>query len=126
MPKTIVSTERAPAAIGPYSQATRAGDLVFCSGQIPIDPRTGELVAGGIEAQTRQVLANLQEVLAAAGATWGDVVRTTIFLVDLGDFAVVNRIYGEVVGSEPPARVTIQVAALPKGSAVEIDAIAHV
>src|SRR5688572_17920492 len=104
MPKTIVSSERAPAAIGPYSQATRAGDLVFCSGQIPIDPKTGSLVEGGIEAQTRQVLANLGEVLAAAGATWSDVARTTIFLTDLGDFAVVNRIYGEVVGSEPPAR----------------------
>lgn len=128
MPKTIVSTERAPGAIGPYAQATRAGDLVFCSGQIPIDPATGELVPGGIEAQTRQVLANLGEVLAAAGATWDDVVRTTIFLVDLGDFMVVNRIYGETVGSgtSRPARVTVQVSALPKGAAVEIDAIAHV
>jgi len=125
MPKTIVSTDQAPAAIGPYSQATRAGNLVFCSGQIPIDPKTGELVSGGIEAQTRQVLANLAAVLGAAGASWPDVVRTTIWLVDLGDFAVVNRIYGEVVGASLPARVTIQVSALPKGAAVEIDAIAH-
>jgi len=126
MAKTIVSTDRAPAAIGPYSQATRAGNMVFCSGQIPIDPATGNMVEGGIEAQTRQVLANLEAVLHAAGATWKDVVRTTIYLVDLGDFAVVNRIYGEAVGSDPPARATVQVAALPKGSAVEIDAIAHV
>ncbi|MDI3291679.1 RidA family protein [Polyangium sp. 15x6] len=126
MPKTIISTNDAPAAIGPYSQGTRAGNLVFCSGQIPIDPKTGELVAGGIEAQTKQALANLGAVLRAAGASWPDVVRTTIWLVDLGDFAVVNRIYGEVVGAEPPARVTIQVSALPKGAAVEIDAIAHV
>jgi 2-iminobutanoate/2-iminopropanoate deaminase len=125
VPKTVVSTDRAPAAIGPYSQAIRVGDLVFCSGQIPLDPRTGEMVQGGIEAQTRQVLANLGEVLAAAGASFQDVVRTTIYLVDLGDFAVVNRIYGEAVGSLPPARATVQVAALPKGSAVEIDAIAH-
>jgi 2-iminobutanoate/2-iminopropanoate deaminase len=125
MPKTVVSTDRAPAAIGPYSQAIRAGDLIFCSGQIPLDPRTMELVHGGIEDQTRQVLENLGEVLSAAGANWEDVVRTTIFLVDLGDFAVVNRIYAETVGSTPPARVTVQVAALPKGAAVEIDAIAH-
>ncbi|MBK9262431.1 MAG: RidA family protein [Polyangiaceae bacterium] len=126
MLKTIVSTDRAPAAIGPYSQAVRVGDLVFCSGQIAIDPKTGEFVSGGIEAQTERVLANLEAVLSAAGATWQDVVRTTIYLVDLGDFAVVNRIYGEAVGSVPPARATVQVAALPKGAAVEIDAIAHV
>lgn len=126
MLKTIVSTDNAPRAIGPYSQAVKVGDLVFCSGQIPIDPATGEFVAGGIEAQTEQVLKNLEAVLSAAGATWGDVVRTTIYLVDLGDFAVVNRIYGHVVGSNPPARATVQVAALPKGAAVEIDAIAHV
>ncbi|HRI71364.1 MAG TPA: RidA family protein [Polyangium sp.] len=124
--KQIISTDQAPKAIGPYSQAVRVGDLVFCSGQIPIDPATGEFVPGGIEAQTEQVLKNLGAVLTAAGATWNDVVRTTIFLVDLGDFAVVNRIYGAVVGSDPPARVTVQVAALPKGAAVEIDAIAHV
>ena len=126
MLKTIVSTDRAPLAIGPYSQAVRVGDLVFCSGQIAIDPATGEFVSGGIEAQTERVLANLEAVLLAAGATWQDVVRTTIYLVDLGDFAVVNRIYGHVVGSMAPARATVQVAALPKGAAVEIDAIAHV
>lgn len=126
MSKTAVSTERAPRAIGPYSQAVRAGDFVFCSGQIPIDPATGEIVGGGIERQTSQVMRNLGEVLATAGASWGDVVKTTIYLLDLADFAVVNRIYGEVVGSAPPARATVQVAALPKGAAVEIDAVAHV
>jgi 2-iminobutanoate/2-iminopropanoate deaminase len=126
MSKTAISSERAPRAIGPYSQAVRAGELLFCSGQIPIDPATGELVGGGgIEVQTAQVLKNLGEVLAAAGAGWGDVVKTTIYLINLGDFAVVNRVYGEVVGSVPPARATVQVAALPKGAAVEIDAIAH-
>jgi 2-iminobutanoate/2-iminopropanoate deaminase len=125
MSKTAVTTGRAPSAIGPYSQAVKAGDLVFCSGQIPIDPATGELVPGGIEAQTAQVMKNLGEVLAAAGAAWADVVKTTIYLTNLADFVVVNRIYGEVVGSVPPARATVQVAALPKGAAVEIDAVAH-
>jgi len=127
MPKTVVFTDRAPAAIGPYSQAIRAGEFLFCSGQLALDPKTGELVQGGIEEQTKQALENLSAVLTAAGAKWDDVVRTTIFLVDLGDFAVVNRIYGEAIGLQltPPARVTVQVAALPKGAAVEIDAIAH-
>jgi 2-iminobutanoate/2-iminopropanoate deaminase len=125
MSKTAITSERAPRAIGPYAQAVRAGELLFCSGQIPIDPATGELVGGGIEAQTAQVLKNLGEVLAAAGARWDDVVKTTIYLINLADFAVVNRVYGEVVGSTPPARATVQVAALPKGAAVEIEAIAH-
>ncbi|EYF05613.1 RidA family protein [Chondromyces apiculatus] len=126
MSKTPITSERAPRAIGPYSQAVRAGDFLFCSGQIPIDPATGELVSGGIEAQTAQVMKNLGEVLAAGGAGWGDVVKSTIYLVDMNDFAVVNRVYGEVVGSVPPARATVQVAALPKGAAVEIDTVAHV
>jgi 2-iminobutanoate/2-iminopropanoate deaminase len=125
MPKTIVMTERAPRAIGPYSQAVKVGDLVFCSGQIAIDPAAGVLVSGGVEAQTRQVLTNLGEVLAAAGATFGDVVKTSIFLTDMNDFAVVNRVYGERVGPLPAARATVQVAGLPMGAAVEIDAIAH-
>jgi 2-iminobutanoate/2-iminopropanoate deaminase len=125
MSKTAVTSEHAPRAIGPYSQAVRAGNFIFCSGQIPIDPATGELVGGGIEAQTAQVLKNLGAVLAAAGAGWPDVVKATIYLIDLADFAVVNRIYGETVGGVPPARATVQVAALPKGAAVEIDAIAH-
>jgi 2-iminobutanoate/2-iminopropanoate deaminase len=125
MSKTAITSEHAPRAIGPYSQAVRAGELVFCSGQIPVAPATGELVGGGIEAQTAQVLQNLGAVLSAAGAGWPDVVKATIYLTDLADFAVVNRIYGEVVGSVPPARATVQVAALPKGAAVEIDAVAH-
>jgi 2-iminobutanoate/2-iminopropanoate deaminase len=124
MSKTAVSTDRAPKAIGPYSQAVRAGDFLFLSGQIALDPETGEIVPGGIEAETRQVLANLRAVLVAAGASWTDVVRTTIFLTNLGDFATVNRLYGEVTGDVPPARATVQVAALPRGSVVEIDAIA--
>lgn len=125
MSKTVVQTDRAPAAIGPYSQAVKVGPLVFCSGQIALVPGTGELATGGIEAETRQVMSNLTEVLAAAGASWQEVVRTTIFLSDLRDFATVNRIYGEYIGESAPARATVQVAALPKGAAVEIDAIAH-
>ncbi len=124
--KTIVRSERAPSAIGPYSQAVKVGDLVFCSGQIGLDPATGALVGGGVEAEARQVMKNLGEVLAAAGVGFAHVVRTTIYLTDLGDFAAVNRIYGEQVGTAPPARATVQVAALPKGATVEIDAIAHV
>lgn len=126
MAKTVVRSDRAPSAIGPYSQAVKVGDFVFCSGQIALDPKTGELVAGGVEAQTRQVMANLGEVLGAAGASFAHVVKTTIYLTDLRDFAAVNRIYGEFVGAAPPARATVQVAALPKGASVEIDATAHV
>jgi 2-iminobutanoate/2-iminopropanoate deaminase len=126
MSKAVIETDRAPAAIGPYSQAVRAGDLIFTSGQIGLDPKTGELVPGGVEAQTRRVLDNLTAVLEAAGAGWRDVVRTTIFLTDIGDFALVNKLYGERVGvGMLPARSTVQVAKLPKGAAVEIDAIAH-
>ena len=120
-----IETSLAPAAIGPYSQAIRAGSLVFLSGQIPLDPASGEIVAGGIEAQTRQVMANLQAVLRAAGLDFGSLVKTTIYLVDLGEFATVNRIYGEYFGAVPPARATVQVAALPKGALVEIDGIAQ-
>jgi 2-iminobutanoate/2-iminopropanoate deaminase len=126
MSKTAVSTDGAPSAIGPYSQAVRAGDFLFTSGQIALDPGSGTMVPGGVEAETRQVLANLTAVLAAGGASWADVVRTTIFLTDLGDFAIVNRLYGEVTGAVPPARATVQVAALPRGAVVEIDAIAFV
>ena len=104
MSKAAIATDRAPAAIGPYSQAVRAGDFVFTSGQIALDPRTGELVPGGIEAETRQVLDNLSAVLEAAGAGWRDVVRTTIYLADLGDFALVNKLYGERVGGRRAAR----------------------
>ena len=119
-----IDTNQAPAAIGPYSQAVQAGDLVFLSGQIPLDPMTGALVAGGIEAQTRQVMSNLQAVLAAAGLDCASLVKTTIYLVDLGDFATVNRIYGECFGAVPPARATVQVAALPKGALIEMEGVA--
>lgn len=125
MSKIAVSTPHAPAAIGPYSQAIKAGDLLFTSGQIALDPATGTLVHGDIEAETRQVLHNLGEVLQAAGTTWAEVVRTTIYLTDLEHFSIVNRVYGEVTGAVPPARSTVQVAALPRGAQVEIDAIAR-
>jgi 2-iminobutanoate/2-iminopropanoate deaminase len=125
MNKSVVSTKEAPAAIGPYSQAIRIGELVFLSGQIALDPATGELVKGGVEAETRRVLDNLEAVLHAAGATWDSVVRTTIYLVDMADFPAVNRVYGERAGATPPARATVAVAALPRGATVEIDAIAH-
>lgn len=125
MGKQIISTSGAPAAIGPYSQAVRVGQFLFASGQLGLDPATGELPEG-IEAQTRQALANMQAVLAAAGATPKDVVKTTIFLADMADFAVVNRIYAEIFGEEPPARSTVQVAALPKNGLVEIEMIVWV
>ena len=122
--RELVSTGDAPEAIGPYSQAVIAGDLVFCSGQIALDPKTGELVSGGIEAQTRRVLDNLEAVLAAAGTSLARAVKTTIFLADMNDFGAVNAIYGERVGAEPPARATVEVSRLPKDVLVEIDAIA--
>lgn len=118
-------TPAAPAALGPYSQAIRAGDFLFTSGQIGIDPAQGTL-AEGIEAQTRQVLANLAAVLAAAGASFADVVKTTIFLADMADFQVVNAIYGTAFTAAPPARSTIQVAALPRAARVEIEMVAYV
>ena len=126
MKKTQIQSPDAPAAIGPYSQAIRvaAGELVFCSGQIALDPATGKMVEGGVEAEARQVLSNLKAVLAAAGLTTADVVRTTIYLTDLGDFERVNGIYAEHFPAPAPARATIQVSALPKGARVEIDAIA--
>jgi len=120
-----ISTDAAPAAIGPYSQAVRAGNLLFLSGQIPLDPKTGQMIDGGIVEQTERVLDNLAAVLAAAGASFGNVVRTTIFLVDLADFAVVNERYGKRFTSGVfPARATVQVSALPRGARVEIDAVA--
>lgn len=122
MGKQIVRASGAPAVIGPYSQAVRVGQFLFASGQLGLDPATSELPEG-IEAQTRQALANMQAILEAAGATPKDVVKTTIFLVDMADFPVVNRIYAEVFGEEPPARSTVQVAALPKNGLVEIEMI---
>lgn len=128
MQRNIVRTAEAPAAIGPYSQAVvvpvGSQKLVFCSGQIALDPASGNMVEGGVDAQTRQVLANLGAVLAAAGATFGDVVKTTIFLASMDDFATVNGIYGERFVQDPPARATVQAAKLPRGALVEIDAIA--
>jgi len=123
--KKAIETHAAPAAIGPYSQAVALGDLVFCSGQVGIDPASGTMVEGGIEAETRRVLDNLREVLAAAGLKLTDVVKTTVFLVSLTDFETVNRIYGEHFSAPYPARSTVQVAALPRHARVEIEAIAH-
>lgn len=120
-----ISTTAAPAAIGPYSQAVGAGSYLFLSGQIGLDPATAQVVDGGIDAQTRQVMANLSAVLGAAGLSFADVVKTTIFLIDMSDFSAVNAIYGESFeGAPPPARSTVAVAALPRGARVEIDAIA--
>lgn len=122
--KKIIATTAAPAALGPYSQAVRAGNLVFCSGQIPLDPATQQMVNGDITAQTRRVLENITAVLRAEGLSFEHIVKTTIFLTNLGDFQTVNEIYGSFFQSDPPARSTVQVAALPKGAAVEIEVIA--
>ena len=124
MTKQVISTVSAPAAIGPYSQAIRAGSLVFVSGQIPLDER-GQLVTGGIEDETRQVMQNLSAILAAGGTSLQHVVKTTIYLTDMNDFAAVNGVYGSFFPSDPPARATVAVAALPKGARIEIDAVAH-
>ena len=122
-----IQSSDAPAAIGPYSQAIRAGNLVFLSGQVPLDPKTGELVTGDIRLETDRVLDNLAAVLAAAGLTFANVARTTIYLTNLGDFQAVNETYGKRFDkAAPPARATVEVAALPKGARVEIDAIAVV
>ncbi|MEA3361771.1 MAG: RidA family protein [Thermodesulfobacteriota bacterium] len=120
-----VETTKAPAAIGPYSQAVKAGGFLYCSGQVPLVPGTGDLVAGGIEEQTKQSLENLQAVLNEAGVNFNSVVKTTIYLADLGDFSVVNDIYASYCGVIAPARATVEVAALPKGALVEIDAVAY-
>lgn len=125
MSRRAVSTTGAPAAIGPYSQGIIADGLFFTAGQAALDPATGTLVEGGIGPETERVMANLAAVLDAAGCSWGDVVKTTIFLVDMADFAAVNAIYGRFVGDPPPARSTVGVAALPKGARVEIEAIAR-
>jgi 2-iminobutanoate/2-iminopropanoate deaminase len=128
MPRQTVTTPEAPKAIGPYAQAVSAtGRLVFCSGQIPLDPVTGEIVgAGDVREQTERVMQNLAAVLKAAGASFAHVAKTTIFLTDLQDFAAVNEVYGKHVGANPPARATVQVAGLPRGASVEIEAIAVV
>ncbi len=121
----VIYTPNAPAAVGPYSQAIDCGDLVFCSGQIPLVPATGEVVEGGIEAQTRQIFANIQAVLAEAGLTLANVVKTTVFMTDLGQFGVFNGIYGEYFPENPPARSCVEISKLPKGVSVEIEVIAR-
>ncbi|MEO6835717.1 MAG: RidA family protein [Candidatus Tumulicola sp.] len=120
-----IFTPLAPEPIGPYSQAIRSGTGLFCSGQIPIDPQTGEIVGGDVSAQAERVLQNLGAVLTAAGQTFADVVKTTIFLLDMNDFAAVNAVYERYFGSVKPARSTVAVAALPKGARIEIDCIAN-
>lgn len=121
----IVSSDTAPAAIGPYSQGIIAGGFLFTAGQIPIDPGTTQVVEGDIVPQTQQVLKNLQAVLAAAGASWKDVVKTTVFLQDMADFPRMNEVYAAVMGDARPARSTVQVAGLPRGVKVEIELVAH-
>jgi len=126
MRKQPIRTERAPQAIGPYSQAVKAGGFVFISGQIPIDPATGEVVQGDTAAQAERVLHNIRNILDDSGAALQDVVKTTVFLVDLNDFAVVNEVYGSFFHTEPPARAAVEVSRLPKDVRVEIEAVAWV
>lgn len=126
MPRDVIHTQKAPKAIGPYSQAIAVapGRTIYLSGQIPLDPVSMELVAGDVSAQTQQVMSNLEAVLTAAGCTFANVARCTIFLTDLADFGKVNEVYGRYFSSNPPARATVQVSALPRGAKVEIDCIA--
>jgi 2-iminobutanoate/2-iminopropanoate deaminase len=124
--KRAVNTSDAPEAIGPYSQAIVSDGYVFCSGQVPLDPSTGELIEGSIADQTRRCMASLEAVLAAAGTDVGKVVKTTVFLMDMNDFVEMNEAYGEFFPNEPPARASVQVAGLPKGARVEIDCVARV
>ncbi len=119
----IISTEKAPAAIGPYSQAVKCGNMLFCSGQIPLDPATGELVAGDITVQSERVMNNIAAMLSAAGAGFDDVVKTTIFLVDMADFAAVNEVYGSRFPDHKPARSTVAVKSLPRNALLEIEIV---
>ena len=122
--KKIISTKNAPAAVGPYSQAVRAGNFLFCSGQICLDPSTGEFVEGGVKEQAVQVMKNVQAVLEAAGYTLADVIKATVFAVDMKDFSTVNGVYASSFEKEPPARSFVEVSALPKGALVEVEVIA--
>lgn len=124
--RKVISTDSAPAAVGPYSQGIRVGDWLWVSGQIPLDPATGVIVEGGIAEQTARALENLAAVLAAGGATLDDVVRTTVYLTDLGDFQAMNEVYAGVFGGDPPARACVEVCRLPKDADVEIDGVAFV
>lgn len=124
--KKIIATDQAPAAVGPYSQAVRVGDLLFTAGQVALEPGSGTIVSGDVKAQTKQVMENLAAVLAAAGCGFDDVVKTTCFLVDMNDFADFNEVYGSYFGTQPPARSTVQVGRLPKDSRVEVELIARV
>ena len=124
--KTIIATTNAPAAIGPYSQAVSLGNLLFTSGQIPLDPATGQTVAGDVEAQTRQALTNLKEVLEAAGSDLAKVIKTTVFIKDMNDFAQINKVYATFFPADPPARSCVEVARLPKDVLVEVEAIAYI
>ncbi len=122
--REIIATQNAPAAIGPYSQAVQVGDFVYTAGQIPLVPETGKLIEGGIEEQTRQVMQNLAHILEAAGSSLAHIVKTTIFVTNLADFAAINKVYGSFLVGDPPARSTVQVAALPLGANIEIEAVA--
>jgi 2-iminobutanoate/2-iminopropanoate deaminase len=124
--KHVLNTENAPKALGPYSQGIKAGDLIFLSGQLGLDPKTNDFASGGVAEQTRQALTNLKHVIESAGSRIENVVKTTVFLNDMNDFQAMNAVYGEFFKSEPPARSTVQVAALPKGGMVEIEAIVKV
>jgi 2-iminobutanoate/2-iminopropanoate deaminase len=125
MSRSVISTQDAPQAIGPYSQAVRAGDLIFASGQLPVDPVSGQLVEGDVGAMTRQIFANVSAVLAAAGSSLERVAKVTVFLADMGDFAEMNAAYAEFFPTDPPARSTVQVARLPKDARIEIEVIAQ-
>ncbi|BCS53593.1 RidA family protein [Geobacter sp. SVR] len=120
----VISTDKAPAAIGPYSQAIKTGNLLFCSGQIPLDPATGDMVPGDVKAQAKQVMENIEALLAAAGAGFDNIVKTTIFLVDMADFAAVNEVYGSRFQDYKPARSTVAVRSLPRGALLEIEVVA--
>lgn len=124
--KNVIATDEAPAAIGPYSQAIKVGNIIFTSGQIPIDPQSGQVVEGGVAVQATRVIENLQAVLAAAGASLDDVVKTTLYIKDMNDFGTINEVYGRYFTKEPPARSCVEVARLPKDVLVEMEAVAVV